>query len=142
MTLSAPKRYTIYDLPEMLELQKMFLCRALSPSDFDRIRFCNALELPENENFDLVFSTYAYSELEFSVAEKYLETIVKNSKMGFMTYNNLGSKFHVRTMKVSEFTERLTASSSRKVKVEIHADEFYQLGGGGDPTSCNVVWKM
>lgn len=142
MTLSTPKRYTIYDLPDILKLQKLFLRRVLPQSKFDRIRFCSAHKISENESFDLVHSTYAFSELEFSVAEKYLENVVKRSRMGFMVYNHLGSKFQVRNMEVFELCKRLLSGESCTETVEIRADEFFKLGAGGDPSCCNILWRM
>jgi hypothetical protein len=142
MTLSTPKRYTIYDLPDILELQKLFLHRVLPSSKFDRIRFCSAHEISGNESFDLVYSTYAFSELEFSVAEKYLENVVKQSKVGFMTYNHLGSKFHVRNMEIFDLCKRLLTGDSCTESIEIRADELFKLGAGGDPSCCNVLWRM
>src|SRR5690606_1344698 len=57
LTLSEPESYAIYDLPDMLGVQRAYLSKVLPLEKLERVRFCNAYELTPAAPFDLVYST-------------------------------------------------------------------------------------
>ena len=80
--------YTLFDLPEALGLSEKYLtnyaeCR-------ENIRYVDGGHIYLNENWDLVISNYAFSELQRDVQDMYLEKIIMKSKRGYITYNALG----------------------------------------------------
>ena len=46
----------------------------------------------KNENFDLVISNYAFSELNRNVQKLYLENVLQKTSRGYITWNNLSFK--------------------------------------------------
>ena len=142
LTLSSPASYAIYDLPDMLALQRAYLSKVLPPSKLERVRFCSAYELAAPvAPFDLVYSTYAFSELAKRVAEQYFENVVRHARMGFMTYNHLGARFGIDNLSAVDFCLRLIASGGGIESVDVRADEHYRLGAGGDESCCNLLWR-
>lgn len=141
LTLSEPESYAIYDLPDMLELQRAYLSKVLPPSKLSRVRLLSAYELEPAAPFDLVYSTYAFSELAKRIAEQYFENVVRHARMGFMTYNHLGARFGIDNLSAVELCLRLLASGGGIEAVEVRADEHYRLGAGGDESCCNLLWR-
>src|SRR5690606_8912535 len=45
LSLSSPESYAIYDLPDMLALQRAYLSKVLPPAKLERVRFCSGYEL-------------------------------------------------------------------------------------------------
>jgi O-methyltransferase domain len=78
-------QYSIYDLPSVLEIANRFLRKSLV---LEGIYFKNALTLNSDES-DLIISNYAWSELNKSAQNEYLNKIVLNSKNGYITYNQI-----------------------------------------------------
>lgn len=140
LTLSEPASYAFYDLPDMLALQRGYLSRVLPREKLERVRFRSAYELSPVAPFDLVYSTYAFSELARRVAEQYFESVVRHARMGFMTYNHLGARFGIDNLSAVDFCGRLLASGGIE-SVEVRADEHYRLGAGGDESCCNLLWR-
>lgn len=91
--LDAPACYTLYDLPNLLELQKKFLnslgvddnCVFRDGSDPARIDTSAG-------RIDLVISNYAFSELSKQVQESYLEEIILKAQRGFIIWNDVGER--------------------------------------------------
>jgi hypothetical protein len=81
--LSGFKSYTIYDLPEVHELQSKFLKANNSESG---VLYADGRLAPSG-NFDLVISNYAVSELKRELQVAYFENIVKASTHGYLTWN-------------------------------------------------------
>lgn len=72
-----PESYTIVDLPEALELDKIYLQEIdvkYKTSDFD-------------EHYDLCISNYAFTEIDKNYQEIYLRDIIKKSDNGYITSN-------------------------------------------------------
>src|SRR5690606_15192316 len=107
----------------------------------ERLEFRSAYELGPAAPFDLVYSTYAFSELATRVAEQYFENVVRHARMGFMTYNHLGARFGIDNLSAAAFCRRLLAGDTAVEAVEMRADEHYRLGGGGDESCCNLLWR-
>ena len=81
--LSGFKSYTIYDLPEVHELQSRFLKANNSESG---VLYADGRLAPSGK-FDLVISNYAVSELQRELQVAYFENIVKSSTRGYLTWN-------------------------------------------------------
>jgi hypothetical protein len=81
--LFSPSEYAIVDLDESAKLSNKYLkLNGISPriikiSDIDNI----------DEDFDIVISNYAYSELNKDLQDLYYDKIIKRSKNGYLTYN-------------------------------------------------------
>jgi len=79
------KKYVLYDLPPVLELNKKFLGAIGSLDGFE---FIDGRDPSEN-NSDLLISNYAFSELAQDVQLMYLERVVLKAKGGYITWNEL-----------------------------------------------------
>lgn len=80
--------YTLYDLPPVLNLTKKFLEKLTDNNKFIFIDGRN----PESTKSDLLISNYAFSELTREVQIMYLEKVISNSRMGYITWNELSFK--------------------------------------------------
>jgi hypothetical protein len=81
--LSGFKSYTIYDLPEVHELQSRFLKQN---NLRDGVLYADGRLAPSGK-FDLVISNYAVSELQRGLQVAYFENVVKSSTCGYLTWN-------------------------------------------------------
>lgn len=79
------KKYWMYDLPEVLDLTKKYL------SCFDKgkrnVVVYNKEMQPINEEYDVVISNWAFSEVTFNVQKVYMERVIKRAKHGYMIFN-------------------------------------------------------
>ena len=78
------EEYAIFDLDPVLELTKKFLDRqSLLPKVtlgiFDK----------ETQEYDLVISNYAFSEIRRSVQEQYFTNVIAKAKRGYITFNEI-----------------------------------------------------
>lgn len=80
--------YTLFDLPEVLGLAEKYLTNY--PECRENIRYVDGGHIYLNDDYDLVISNYAFSELQKSVQDMYLEKVILKSKRGYITYNPLG----------------------------------------------------
>ena len=84
MKMNNPRSYSMFDLPEVLELTK----RYLSELDInEKVEFLNLGEIT-NKSWDLAISNYAFSELPSALQLEYLEKVLKKSHSGFMIMNS------------------------------------------------------
>jgi hypothetical protein len=141
MLLSRPRRFTIYDLPDMLEIQKRYLKSVLPSDEFDRVEFQNAYDLTTRGPYDLVYSTYAFSELEYGIALDYFDKVVRPARMGFMTYNHVGKQSHVRNMELIDFCSRLLSGERPVSSIEVRREERHKDEKAGVRACCNVLWR-
>jgi putative sugar O-methyltransferase len=79
------KKYVLYDLPPVLELNKKFLGAI---GTLDGFEFIDGRD-PSEKNSDLVISNYAFSELTRDVQLMYLERVVLKARSGYITWNEL-----------------------------------------------------
>jgi hypothetical protein len=87
--LSQLSGYCIYDLPSVTQLQRKFV-------GF----FCNSDSLvewrdgkePTPSKGDLIISNYAFSELTRPMQEIYIERVIANYPMGYITWNDLSER--------------------------------------------------
>jgi len=104
-------KYTIIDLPEVLDLAKTYLGR----HNVQNVEFKELEDLHEPINSDLVISNYAISECSKFVQKVYIQQIIKNATNGYITYNNISHLFNVSSYTPQEFKELVNAQE----KVEI-----------------------
>ncbi len=82
------KKYTIIDLPYMLELQKYFLKNEIN--NIENIEFINGLNNLydySKMNINLVIATHSLSELDYSKFIYYMNNVVNKSLYFYYGYN-------------------------------------------------------
>jgi len=121
--------YTIVDLKEVLLLAKFYL------DEFNLgVSFLAPEEIDPEEKYDLVISNFAFSECAKDVQEEYLNTLIKNSKHGYMImYNPFEYNFdfdrHMKVpMRKKELFESLS-KISKKVRLEHYLPDYYLFKG-------------
>jgi len=82
------KSYTLYDLPPVLKLTNKFLEKL---TDTAKFIFVDGRD-PEPTKSDLLISNYAFSELTREVQTMYLDKVISNAEMGYITWNELSYK--------------------------------------------------
>jgi hypothetical protein len=105
--LNAIASYSLFDLPEPLELTRRYLGH-FEPAD---IRYCD-LGAGEPQDYDLVISNYAFSELHKDVQDLYWERVIARSRHGFMLYNQAAftNSYPNFTYSWEEIMQRLPAA--------------------------------
>jgi hypothetical protein len=83
-----PKLYNLYDLPEVLGLAEKFTSSLALPVIFKYYDGRN----PKTIDSDLIISNYAFSELERTLQVLYLKKVLLQSRMGYITWNDLSMK--------------------------------------------------
>lgn len=86
--LNSLERYSLFDLPEVLELAKKYLGK-FGKDTADKVKFVDGTHIDVEESYDFVISNYAFSELVRSVQDIYLNKVILRSKAGYMTWNTL-----------------------------------------------------
>lgn len=86
--LSALTSYSLFDLPEVLELSKRYLGK-FGKDITGRIKFIDGTVIDTNDTYDFVISNYAFSELVRNIQDSYLEKVILKSRAGYMTWNSL-----------------------------------------------------
>jgi phospholipid N-methyltransferase len=82
---ASPAKYTLVDIKAALMLTQRFLDNFILNSVV-KYKTMNELEV---QNYDLVISNYAFTELPKSIQDVYLKKIILNSKRGYITYNDI-----------------------------------------------------
>ncbi len=121
------KEYAIIDLPEVLELVKQYL-RQFSIKD-KNVRYIDGTSVFKEEEYDLVISNYAFSELQRNVQEMYINKIISHSKKGFIIWNNLSWK-------------RLGGYSLEEVLACINGSKIIPEDPQTGVENCIIVWGM
>ena len=80
-----PALYRLVDIKPALLLAQRFLDNYAVKSTFS---YMTMNELEKN-NYDLVISNYAFTELPRPIQEIYLEKVIFNSRRGYITYNDI-----------------------------------------------------
>ena len=99
------KKYILYDLPPVLELNKKFLGSIIELGKFEFIDGRN----PSESYSDLLISNYAFSELNRDVQMMYLDRVILKAKSGYITWNEL-SFIELGGLSVSELLEKIPNS--------------------------------
>lgn len=76
--------YSGFDLPQVLQLSDKFISRVSNNRKFIAKDIYNI----QKEDFDLVISNYAFSELPIQIQREYMEQVISHSKMGYMIMNS------------------------------------------------------
>jgi putative sugar O-methyltransferase len=105
------KEYSLIDLNESLLLTNKYL-QKLDVSNHRIINIDNISDL--DEDFDLVISNYAYSELSRELQDLYYEKIIKRSKNGYFTYNFISELFNIDSYSKEEVFNKF---SDKNLKV-------------------------
>ena len=118
------KQYWLFDLPEVLELAERFLTQL----DLrENIFYVNGKHIYVENDYDLVISNYAFSELTRVVQNMYLEKVVLHSTAGYVTWNCL-SRDQLDGYSVEELLKIIPNSSVRAEEPLTH------------PNNCIIVW--
>ena len=99
------KKYILYDLPPVLELNRKFLG---SIAGLEKFEFIDGRD-PSELYSDLLISNYAFSELNREVQMMYLERVVLKAKSGYITWNEL-SFIELGGLSVDEIIEKIPNS--------------------------------
>ena len=102
-----PIIYTIYDLPNVLKLQKKFLSE-LNLNKQIEIDFMDGVG-PEEKSGDLIISNYAISEISREIQFMYLENVILKCKSGYISWNTLAEK-NLGGLSLREFLEFIPAA--------------------------------
>jgi hypothetical protein len=87
----------------------------LQKLDVDNHRIINIDNISDlDEDFDLVISNYAYSELSRELQDLYYEKIIKRSKNGYFTYNFISELFNIDSYSKEEVFNKF---SDKNLKV-------------------------
>jgi putative sugar O-methyltransferase len=84
-SISRPTDYTLIDIKPALLLAQCYLDGYILSST---MKYKTMNELAK-ENYDLVISNYAFTELRREIQDVYLDKIILNSKRGYITYNEI-----------------------------------------------------
>lgn len=140
--LAAPNAYFIYDLPDMLSMQKLYLSHVLG-AQVGRVRFMNALNASSfsiKKPFDLCFSTYAFAELSQDVQDIYLDNVIKHCERGYFIYDHLPSLSGLRSYPAIRFFD-LLASYGKEILC-YRPDPHVRLGIDGTLASSLITWGL
>ena len=90
--------YSLIDMDEVLPLNKKYLDRLKTSH-----RTISLEEVKDlNEDFDLVISNYAYSEVDKELQNLYWEKVIKRSKNGYFTLNFVSDVFGIKSYNLDE----------------------------------------
>ncbi len=93
-----PKSYDFVDLSPVLKLTKKYLSYYKLECELNFID----IEHLEHKEYDLFISNYAFSELNRKIQEIYTNVLIKHSKYGYITYNDI-SPDSLKSYKVQEY---------------------------------------
>lgn len=108
--LSNIESYTLFDLPEVLELARRYLGK-YGKNITGKVKFVDGTSINVDENYDFIISNYAFSELIRSVQDSYLEKVILRSRAGYMTWNTLSCE-ELDGYSLNELLEKIPGSST------------------------------
>jgi len=97
--------YQLIDLPEVQRLAAKYL-RTYYPSIFPKLT-------SSAEDWDLLISNYAFSELSREIQDEYMEKYIKKSKRGYVIFNDITDNLF-STFSVNEFVEKIPGAEILK----------------------------
>lgn len=121
-------RYTMYDLEPVQRLAAKYLQRAGSPA-VETLELADFRRLGQEEprRFDLVISNWAFSECSRAMQDVYIAHVLRRSKRGYITYNQISHFYGVDSYRKHEImdamgfpTELMHEGLNLKVKDEIN----------------------
>jgi len=119
-----PSKYTLVDIKPALMLAQTYLDNFVIQSSLE-YKTMNELEYA---NYDLLISNYAFTELARDVQEIYLNKVILNSKMGYITYNDINPDYY-RSFKKDELLNLIPNSILLEEKPLTHKN------------NCIILWK-
>ena len=106
------KEYKIIDLKDPLLLTRKYLTTLDIPHTPVEIQ-----EIPSmTDNFDLVISNYAYSELDKELQDLYFEKLIKNSTHGYFTFNFISHLFELDSYNKEEILYKFKEKNATILK--------------------------
>ena len=101
--------YNLIDLPETLALSEKFLNAVNLSNGLRGLRFIDGTHLYHEVDSDLFISNYAFSELQKSVQDMYIEKVVSKSKAGYITWDAQFSKaqYGINGYTLDEFLKKI-----------------------------------
>lgn len=90
--------YTLIDLPECNELSR----RYLNSLGVENVFFIDSTSDYRGQNYDLVISNYAFSEMDTHEQDRYIEKIIKNVPNGYMVVNFISHYFGIESLTIEE----------------------------------------
>lgn len=91
--------YRFVDLPLVLALTQKYLSHFEIGMQMD----CKTIEqLADADEYDLLISNYAFSELSKPIQQIYIDKILRKSKRGFMLVNNMAEQFLIDQLSYAE----------------------------------------
>lgn len=106
--------YALVDLDETLQLNNKYLTKHNIKHRLIKIEDVKNLD----EDFDLVISNYAYSELTKELQDLYYEKIIKKAKHGYFTLNFISHLFNIDSYNLNELLV-MFGNKSCKIMEEI-----------------------
>lgn len=97
-----PKEYFLLDMKEALALTDKYLNKLNAKYTILNIEDLNSLD----QEFDLVISNYAYSELCVELQDFYYEKIIKKSKHGYFTLNFISDIYGLNSYSLDQTKEK------------------------------------
>ena len=100
--------YTVYDLPPVMDLIAKYLhhigCRSL-----DKIRMADFRDLGKvpPRTYDLTISNWALSECTRELQDRYIESILRRSRRGYITFNQISHQCGIDSYRKDEFFDAL-----------------------------------
>lgn len=105
----SPSEYVLVDLDEALMLSDKYL----NKNEINhRIVDINSIK-DLDEDFDLVISNYAYSELDKNLQDLYYEKIIKKSKHGYFTLNFISDIFGIQSYNKEELIAKFSEKNPK-----------------------------
>ena len=117
--------YTLIDLPEVIGLAEKYLTRY--EDSRENIRYVDGVHLYLNDDYDLVISNYAFSELRREVQDMYLDKVILRSKRGYITWNSLA---------LNAFGGYSVDELLNKIPGSVRIDERPLT----NPDNCIIIW--
>ncbi|MBX3721879.1 MAG: putative sugar O-methyltransferase [Turneriella sp.] len=120
----APRKYALVDIKPALQLAQRYLDHFPLRTELE---YKTMNEMSLIENFDIVISNYAFTELPRSIQEIYFEKIIDKSKHGYITYNEI-SPASFESYNREEILGRIKGSRAKEEIPVTH------------PKNCIIVW--
>ncbi len=102
--------YSIIDLDEASYLSNKYL--SINGVDSRIVKISDVPSM--DEDFDIVISNYAYSELDKNLQDLYYERIIKRSKNGYLTYNFISGLCNIDSYNKEEIFNKF---SEKNIKI-------------------------
>jgi hypothetical protein len=122
-SIAKPREYALVDIKPALLLAQCYLDGYILPS---AMKYKTMNELVK-ENYDLVISNYAFTELRREIQDVYLDKIVLGSKRGYITYNEI----------TPEYFKSYNKNELVKIIPNSHIIEEIPLT---HPKNCIIIW--